>query len=167
VPPQFAGRRAVLRARREQLRDALLGGGIGADDPVQLPQERQPRRRLAVAQDEDQRKRRLFHAAIVSFVILDRLPRTEAAFPDEQDEARCRGDLGGEGRNSIGAGAQAHRGKADRGLRVPMPQPCRQRVGQHEILRVVAEKPALGMNRRHSSMVCSIGRKVNNRKDAE
>jgi hypothetical protein len=62
---------------------------------VQLPQKRQPRRRLTVEQHEDDREIVLFQAAVECLVVLHRLPRADALFAHQQDEGRRLGDLAG------------------------------------------------------------------------
>jgi hypothetical protein len=66
VPPKFAGKRATAGGSVHHL-DALLRRRVRTDDPMQLPQERQSWRRLAVEQHEDNWKIVLFHAAVERF----------------------------------------------------------------------------------------------------
>ena len=88
VPPQFARQLAAAGGCVYDLCDALLRRRVGGDDPMQLPQERQSGRRLAVQQHEDDRKIGLLHPAVESFVVFDDLPRSESLFPDQAARRR-------------------------------------------------------------------------------
>ena len=93
VPPQLSRRRAAAGRRVHQLGEALLGCRVRGDDPVQLPQERQPRRGLTFEQHEHDREVLLLHAAVERLVIFHRLPRAESLLADQQDEGGGLGDF--------------------------------------------------------------------------
>ena len=76
-------------------------------DPVQLPQERQPRRWLTFEQHEHDREVGLLHPPVERLVVLHRLPRADALLADQQDEGCCLGDFLGKLRQPEAAGAQA------------------------------------------------------------
>ena len=122
VPPQLARRRAAAGRRVHDQGETLLGCGVCGDDPVQLPQERQSRRRLTVKQQEHNREVVLLHAAVERFVVLHRLPRADALLANQQDEDCCLGDFPGELRQPEAADPQALRGKENFRLRVLAPE---------------------------------------------
>jgi hypothetical protein len=62
---------------------------------MQLPQEQQPWRGLALEQNEDHGKIVFLHTAVERLVVLDDLPRADALFANEQDKGRCLGDRAG------------------------------------------------------------------------
>ena len=81
VAPQFLRRRRPAAGRRvHHLDQALLGGRVAGDDPVQLPQKGQPRRGLTVEQYQHDREIVLLYAAVERLVVLHRLPRPDAPF---------------------------------------------------------------------------------------
>jgi len=109
---------------------------------VQLPQKRQPRRRLTVEQHEDDGEVMLLDAAVECFVVLHRLPWADAVFAHQQDEGRRLGDLPSKLREPQAPGAQALRRKKYLCFRILTPQRRFEALHEPQILRIVAQEPA-------------------------
>ena len=142
MAPEFSRAASVAGRGIHQLAQAGRGRRLRRDDPVQLPQERKPGRRLAVEEHEDDREARLLHTPIDGLVIFGHLPRTEALLADQQHEGRGIGDLLCQFRQPVAASAQAARCKEDMSVCVLLAQRGFKGADEREVLRVVAKKPA-------------------------
>jgi hypothetical protein len=109
---------------------------------MQLPQERQPRRRLAVEQHNDHREVMLLHAAVERLVVFHYLPRADALLANQQDEDRRLGDRTRKLREPQASGPQAFRRKENPCVRVLGPERLFEALEEPQILRIVTEKPA-------------------------
>src|SRR5262249_5002819 len=123
--------------RIHQPRQRLLGGRIGGNDPMQLPQERQSGGRLAVEQYEHDREGSLLHAPVERLVIFGDLPGAEPLLADQQRERRGFGDF----RRPVAAGTQALRCKEYLGVGILVTQGRLDPLHQRKVLRIVAQEP--------------------------
>jgi hypothetical protein len=140
VPPQLARRRTASGGCVHKLCDARRRRRLGGDDPMQLAQEGQSGRGHtgSLEQQQDQGEARLLHAAAIGLVILDRLPRAEPLLADQEHEGRGLGNVFGERRHPIRAGAQAFGREEDRSVWLRAGKLRRERLRQLEFLRVIA-----------------------------
>ena len=142
VPPQLARPAPATGDRNHQFRKGLLGSRVRCDDPMQLPQERQAGRGLAVEQHEHHREGCFLHAPVDRLAVFGDLPGAEPPLADQQNEGRRLGDFLGEFRKPIAAGAQALGREKDVQLGILAPQRRLERLHQREVLRIVAQEPA-------------------------
>ena len=99
--------RILTRDRIHNLHKAMLGCGIGCDDPLQLSEEWQAGCFLPFEHYDDDREVRSPHSFVERFVIFKNLPGTEAFLSNQQNEGGSLRDFFGKRGLPISTGAQA------------------------------------------------------------
>ena len=109
---------------------------------MQLAQERQPRRGLAVEQHQHDREFRRLHALVEGLVIFEHLPGAEALLADQQHEGVRFVDLLGERRLPEAPGPQARRIEEDARTRILAFDRDLEPLGQSPIRGIETQEPA-------------------------